>query len=300
MINTTSPSRPWRKMRSSIVSVNPELATRWLDRNVSNRPMSRTTVDQLVQQIERGEWQLTHQGIAFDEDGNLLDGQHRLQAIVRTGAVVKMLVFEGVPKTSFSVLDTGRKRTGKDVLSLAGESNTAHLASALRGLHLYHTMPEVNWSGAKAMVSNEQLLDILTENPGMRDALLRGSVIHRAIRMTITAASIGWYVTSQARPDIDPEPWFEGITTGANLTFGDPRLTLRNTMIALGSGKITRRREDSREHLFYYLKSWNAWSEGREQKILRRSPREKMPQPSSKNTPNSNSRDTSPLFPESE
>ncbi|MGI5121467.1 hypothetical protein ACQEU5_18325 [Marinactinospora thermotolerans] len=269
-------------MQANIVSVTPEIAKKWLERNQNNRPLSRTTVEQLVKQIKRGEWQLTHQGIAFDESGRLLDGQHRLHAIIKAGATVEMMVFQGAPSSSFTVLDTGRKRTGKDVLSLSGEANTAHLASALRGLYLYQTNPDSAWSGSHSIVSNEQLVEILEANPGMREALLKAAAINRAIRMTITAATIGWYVTSKARPDIDQSAWLEGLTTGADLKVGDPRLTLRNTTLSLAAGKIVRRRENSREHLFYYIKSWNAWVEGRELKILRRSSNEKMPKPTTK------------------
>lgn len=68
-----------------------------------------------------------------------------------------------------------------------------------------------------------------------------------------------------------------GVVTGALLKSGDPRLTLRNTMLSLAAGRTHRRRDDSREHLLYYLKSWNAWVEGRSMKLLRRSPNETMP-----------------------
>ena len=48
-------------------------------------------------------------------------------------------------------------------------------------------------------------------------------------------------------------------------------------MLSLAAGKTHRRRDDSREHLLYYLKAWNAWAEGRSIKLLRRSPNETMP-----------------------
>lgn len=271
-------------MKTTIMQVTPEMAGMWLDEGNKkrNRPLSSTTVEQIARQIRNGEWQLTHQGIAFDEDGNLLDGQHRLKAIQVTGVTLPMMVIQGVPKSTFTVLDTGRKRTGKDALHLSGEVNTLHLASALRGLHLYQVDPDTEWSGVKSMVTNDQLIDILNQNPGMRDALGYGTAIQRAIHMTITAAAIGWYVTSAARPEIDQESWLEGVTTGANLRHGDPRLTLRNTMISLNAGTIVRRRQNSRTHLHYYIKAWNAWAEGREQKILRRSSGEKMPRPTTR------------------
>ncbi|MFH9863030.1 hypothetical protein [Streptomyces sp. NPDC017202] len=264
-------------MRMEVLHVSPELAAEWLTRNTSNRPLSKSAVQQLAGRIQRGEWQLTHQGIAFDEDGVLIDGQHRLAAIAKAGMTVPLTVTHGVPRTAFTVMDTGRKRTGRDTLALAGEANSTHLAAALRGLHLYLNAPNSAWSGGSSVTSNDQLLTMLDQHPGIRDALHHGIALNRACRITVTAATIGWYVTTQARPDIDQTPWREGIVTGARLEPGDPRLTLRNTMLNLATGTTHRRRDDSREHLLYYLKAWNAWAEGRSIKLLRRSPNETMP-----------------------
>lgn len=264
-------------MHMEVLDVSPQLAAEWLTRNTNNRPLSKSTVQQLVGQIQRGEWQLTHQGIAFDEDGTLIDGQHRLAAIVKAGIGVPLTVTHGVPRTAFTVMDTGRKRTGRDALALAGEANATHLAAALRGLHLYLHAPNSAWSGGVSVTSNDQLLDVLDKHAGIRDALHHGIALNRACRITVTAATIGWYVTTQARPDIDQSPWEDGIVTGARLEPGDPRLTLRNTMLNLAAGRTHRRRDDSREHLLYYLKAWNAWVEGRNIKLLRRSPNETMP-----------------------
>ncbi|WP_198284957.1 hypothetical protein [Saccharomonospora cyanea] len=265
------------------------MAEKWLaEKNTNNRPLSSQTVTSLARAIERGEWQLTHQGIAFDEDGLLVDGQHRLAAIKKAGVPVRISVTHGVPRSAFAVMDTGRKRTGRDALSLAGESNGTHLAAALRGLHLYLTQPDSGWSGGTSQVTHLQLLSLLEEHPGMRTAITQGLQISRAIKITVTAASIGWYVTRRERPEVDQTPWREGLITGAGLQVGDPRLTLRNTMLDLAAGKRHRKSDDSREHLLYYLKAWNAWVEGRQMKLLRRSPKEAMPKVSKKggNEPN--------------
>jgi hypothetical protein len=128
-------------------------------------------------------------------------------------------------------MDTGRKRTGRHALALAGEANATHLAAALRGLHLYRTAPNSAWSGGSSVTSNNQLLDVLGKHPGVRDALQHGIALNRGCRITVTAATIGWYITTEARPDIDQSAWEEGVVTGARLEPGDPRLTLRNTML---------------------------------------------------------------------
>lgn len=270
-------------MKTMIMIVTPEQAEKWLvECNTHNRPLRVTAVRSLSNQIKRGEWQLSHQGIAFDEKGILLDGQHRLAAIAQAGQPVEVMVTFNAPRSSFSVVDTGQKRTGRDVLALANEENPMYLASALRGLHLYLTAPENAWSGQSSTVSNDQLLDLLEQHPGMRGAVVRGIAIGSEIMMTPTAAAIGWYVTSAERPEIDQSDWYTGLTTGANLPIGDPRLALIKAMRSLASGKTTRRREDSRIHLFYYLKAWNAWVEGRSLKQLRMSPREKSPKPTTR------------------
>ncbi|MET8554828.1 hypothetical protein ABZV64_07630 [Streptomyces sp. NPDC004959] len=272
-------------MQSDVEVITPELARDWLLLNTQNRPLSKAFVQQIAQQIERGEWQLTHQGIAFDEDGALIDGQHRLAAIVKANVPVQCVVTRGVAKSAFTVMDTGRKRSGRDALALAGEEHSTHLAAALRGLHLYLTAPDSAWSGQNAAVSNDQLLAVLAQHPGMRNAVREAIPMNKAFRITVTAAAVGWYATADARPEIDQHPWHESLVTGAGLRSGDPRLTLRNTLLNLAAGRSHRKRDDSREHLLYYLKSWNAWVEGRDMKLLRRSPGETMPRVSRRTAP---------------
>jgi len=68
--------------------------------------------------MDSGEWQLTHQGIAFDKDGNLLDGQHRLQAVINHGRGVEFMVTRNLPHEVFSSLDRGVVRTLADTTKL--------------------------------------------------------------------------------------------------------------------------------------------------------------------------------------
>lgn len=104
-------------MKAEIVNVTPQMAADWLQANTENRPLRRTVVNGLKESLSRGEYIPTHQGIAFSEDGTLLDGQHRLTAIseLRDG-LFPMLVTWGVAKDAFKVMDIGVKRTAADAL----------------------------------------------------------------------------------------------------------------------------------------------------------------------------------------
>lgn len=107
-------------MKTELVNVSPALAREWLKRNTKNRPLRPSHVETLRQAFARGEYVTTHQGIAFDLDDELVDGQHRLHAIslMPNGFSVNMLVTGGLDRErAFPVIDaTQAKRSTSDVL----------------------------------------------------------------------------------------------------------------------------------------------------------------------------------------
>ncbi|WP_157509211.1 hypothetical protein [Luteipulveratus halotolerans] len=106
-------------MRTTIETITPERATELLANNPHNRPLVASRVAALVHALESGQWRLTHQGIALAADGALLDGQHRLTAIVRTGVTVELQVSR-MKDDVFDVIDTGRARGARRPASAAG------------------------------------------------------------------------------------------------------------------------------------------------------------------------------------
>lgn len=106
-------------MKTEIVVVTPSQAKKWLERNTDNRHITPSVVGGLADAIRRGEWILSHQGIAFGKDGKLLDGQHRLLAILEANLAVKMAVTWDVDNEAFKVMDIGKKRTVSDILNVS-------------------------------------------------------------------------------------------------------------------------------------------------------------------------------------
>lgn len=105
-------------MITKVETITPKRAQLYLERNPNNRPLRKSHVLFLAKQMSLGEWQVTHQGIAFDENGDLSDGQHRLAAIVKVGVPVAMMVTYGVARGKFTAFDTGIGRTNSDVTGI--------------------------------------------------------------------------------------------------------------------------------------------------------------------------------------
>lgn len=104
---------------STLTRITPTVATNMLARNVGNRPVRKQWVKQLAHAMETGDFITTHQGIAFDDKGQLLDGQHRLMAVVESGCEIEMLVTKNLDPTTFSYLDRGVKRSDSDALRVS-------------------------------------------------------------------------------------------------------------------------------------------------------------------------------------
>ncbi len=265
-------------MRSRVQTITPKKAAEYLQRNTANRPLSQRTVRDFAQAMRRGEWRVTHQGIAFDTTGALVDGQHRLAAIVEADLPVELTVFSEVPVGAFDVLDTGKRRNAADVLAIEGEKSAVMLAAMVRTVWLYENRPEMSWSGGDAGMSNHQVVETLERHPKLRDYVGVGEQIATATGMIKSAAGAASYLVSQASSR-DLTPWFEGIIEGAGLVKGDPRLLFRRVMFAhtrKQAGQVMRRRE-TREHVTLYLKAFNAWATDTPLTQLKYTPREPVP-----------------------
>ena len=103
-------------MTTCVETITPQQAHELLAKNVSNRAVRRSWVKTLTNVILRGEWLVTHQGIAITRENQLVDGQHRLMALVAAGRSVEMNVSYDVDPRAYGVIDGGVKRTTSDQL----------------------------------------------------------------------------------------------------------------------------------------------------------------------------------------
>ena len=173
---------------NAVMDVTSSQAARWLEGNTHNRPVNQGHVERLAGEMKAGRWQLTHQGIAFSEGGVLLDGQHRLWAIVMADVTVAMRVFFNESAESVEYVDGGLARNAADRMNLGhrfakdiGKAHLATLRCMVRGLGpmqrlAYGQEAELLGKHLSAIVFALDHLTMSTRARGVATAITRGVV----------------------------------------------------------------------------------------------------------------------------
>ena len=126
-------------MNAKVTTITPEMAKSFLEKNEANRPLSARKVEAYADTMTRGGWQTNGEAIKFNRSGKLVDGQHRLNAIIKANIPVEMMLIEGVGE-DVTVFDRGKNRSIKDIMFFEGYpsdlANTLFIASA----NMYYSM----------------------------------------------------------------------------------------------------------------------------------------------------------------
>lgn len=290
-VATPDPDEP----KYRIVNITPELAEKWLNQNSVNRNLRENAVDDYARDMTAGHWEENGESIKFargkvlllDErpplyGGPLLDGQHRLWAISESGVTLRMLVVTGLRCRAQETMDSGRKRTLSDALTLRGEHNAVALASILRRARMWEEGQYRN-TGAYNPTNTECLL-FLERHPEARMSADIAKSLRRPSKLPSSVIGLTHWVFNQI--DAEDAAWFfDRLGTGAIADEFHPVLTLRKKADAIaeeakrrGGGRVP---EDVL--LAYVIKAWNAYRDGVQLKVLRFKPggadAEKFPLP---------------------
>jgi len=144
-----------------VIDVTPSLAEKWLERNRSNRKVREDRVERYAKQIVDDEWIVSPDAIAFSYTGKLINGQHRLKAVIRAEEPAKHMVGTGLQPDAFKIADVGVKRTGADVLRIEGFKSAEEMAAVCRLLALWKQsrLEELN---EYENVRNSVIVDVAT------------------------------------------------------------------------------------------------------------------------------------------
>lgn len=244
---------------TSVETISPTTAAAWLAHNTHNRTLNRVTVAVYARDMKAGRWHFTGEAVKWSTGGVLLDGQHRLAAIIEADVPVKMVVVRGLVPESQDAMDTGRRRTAGDALGLHGEKRATNLAATAKLIltdgdrrNYRPTQPEV--------------LALIAEDPAIRIIV---NDILPPLQIKVTTLSLQAYVYWRLdRIDSsDTAKFFDALSTLADLPAGSPVLALHKRLSAhvrQSSSQIYRQ-----EVCTYFFQAWNAWRKGETRAIVK-------------------------------
>jgi len=261
-----APSEEW-------VKVTPDVAQAWLDKNENNRKLTSDRVIRFAEDMEAGRWVDYHpHGVSFDNTGRLIDGQHRLHAVVLSGVPITMRVTMNLPPEMHAVFDLGTPRTAGEILRRQGVKDPNQAAAIAVLVHWYDQFPNYNWNGARHPSKtqiNEFVLEHeqeMAEHVHAAHAVYRSAGIPRgpygALRLLVQRHGLmdAW------------DQWHEGMATGSRLDKGDPRLTLRNYFTNVRRNKERKDTWSRQKHLANLIRGYEFYLTGRQVHIFRFEP----------------------------
>lgn len=110
-------------MRISVENISPEKAKSLLEKNAVNRRLYMTKVNEYAYYMQQGKWQLNGETIVISQKGFLKNGQHRLNAIIKSKKTIPFVVVRGVEDDT-SIYDRGKVRNITDSLIIEGMDTT--------------------------------------------------------------------------------------------------------------------------------------------------------------------------------
>lgn len=248
---------PSNKPTARVEHVTPAVARRWLEHNTRNRHIRPARVARYARDMAAGRWEMTGEAVKFGADGSLLDGQHRLRAVVDADVTVPMLVVRGVAETAQSVMDTGAARRASDALTLHGKPHGHTLAAAARlGVTIDGSRTRTNDNS----ISNPEVFAWIEEHPEIETAVERVHCGELKNHIAVSVSTLAYAYYRTAIVDYDAaEEFFISLATRANLPLGSPILTLANRL-----DKIARERQKLPQMpaLWLLFRAWNGWRAG--------------------------------------
>lgn len=238
-------------MRYVKEKITPKKAREWLKRNKTNRPLRRSRVAKLAEAMRRGEWKLNGEGIKFNCDGSMADGQHRCEAVAESGVTIESLVVYGVPEDAFDTMDQGISRSIADVFARNGEMYYAILATAVRWVGVLSD--GMNWKSTG--YSPDQAKEVLNKHAGLRDSAR--SVSSAAMDSGIYPAAMATalhYLFGQKDAEL-ADKFFNQLLIGEGLLKKDPVYSLRDRLIRNRGDEAKLPRDVI---IAYTIKAWNA------------------------------------------
>lgn len=257
------------------VLVTPALARLWMSRpSAKVRKTSTAVVSKYANQINRGTFAVTHQSIAIATDGSVLDGWHRLSAVIQADKACWMTVSFNADASTFSDIDRGSNRQAHQFIN---ERYATEIQAASRIIGVVTGVTDATTVQYDLLAGNQSArctLEIVEAWPELVELAKLAKRLNSFTKITPSSHLAILAMASRTVYADCIDEWAKGLESGVDLGDADPRLHLRNRFLKeyriLGAGM-------KKEGMILITKAWNAYVMRRPLKVLKYSLSEPWP-----------------------
>lgn len=204
-------------------TITPEVAAEYLGTMLKNRNIKARPLSKLVYAMKTGQWKNTGESIKFNTDGNLIDGQHRLTAIIEAGVTLRILVARNIPVDAHGSIDGGCARSHGDQFAIiGGVTNGNRVAASVKMFYMLTTGKYPD------LLTFEDCLELRNENIEAFEWAARAFSNNTMFDNGVIAGAAA--IAYQHDPE-RVDAFFEQLHSGLNLRKGSPILALREAII---------------------------------------------------------------------
>jgi hypothetical protein len=207
-----------------IEQITPQIAGVWLDQNANNNRKVRSgRVKGYAADIRAGRWRLSDQAITFDVHGVLVNGQHRLLAIVDADMPITSLVVRNLPTESMLILDGALKRSTDDNFCMTDKGYPRQCGSTVRrvllGMRAFAGRPYTDQEVDEFMQDHGESVQFVHR------IVAKGKFANASIRAPLVRATI------RRKPRKRLEKFAEVLQTGMMIPGDESAILLRNFIL---------------------------------------------------------------------
>lgn len=251
--------------RITIETITPEIAAQLLGTMAGNRRLRQRAVQTYAREMIGGKWLLNGEAIKIARNGQLIDGQHRLNAVLMAKVAVRMCVVRGVDETAIITLDTGVGRSFYDVSVIGNQHYAQAVGPIIRLWYRYLS----GSPSSKATPTHQEMAQILGDHPQIAESA--GFITRLKVVRGRCGAAVQGFVhayTSEAYDRDMADLFMNELDEGASLSADSPIFVLRKRLVD-SQGTSGARRAEQPHVLAWTIKAWNAWVAGDKMKAIR-------------------------------
>lgn len=251
--------------------IKPKTAEKYLELNRINRTVKDPRVEVYADMMRRGLWNFGHDdapvgNIVFNGDGTLLDGGHRLAAVVKAGVGQWFMVERGMPTENALLHDRGAPKSYPDLIRTYCLSQKQEVPAflfelcAALNLFIRHKLTPGQQRGANSPWKSPIVQLEYFKKYGKRLQVFVERASNIRALMPVSAAAVVWMLAAEKDAEMADE-FFEKLKTGEGIASGEPVGVLRNRLIAdRALSGVQLRTDDLIERV---IRTWNATRAGK-------------------------------------